>query len=368
MGWIIGKGIGIPFRMGGAGLGSSYWLTRTPTLLTLSNIGYPEGIKLDWTNAGVADYDGTSIERSADGITYAEIDTVASGVLTYQDTTAVFQTEYYYRVRCYKGTNYSPYSNVDSIDYYYTMLLTSSGTGAGVSTLRMTVSSDIVVTLSDNAKFYTDGGGTLNESSTWNLTAGAARTIYLKCTSGTALMTFSDQTKITRWGIAGGQVANSGWQGGSNSPMLTADFTKLTSCTTFRASGNMDFTSDLPPLLNYLQLEWESGGNVAWVNSNPLPDTMTHIYMYVSGTHWSGLSIGDAGNVTTLYLFLYRLDKMSSADMLTLLTQLTNRAGTLPTSITINEYLDAASPPAYITDAVNTLKATKSITTVILGA
>ena len=95
---------------------SAYWLTRTPSTLTLSNVGYPEGIKLDWTNAGAADVDGTSIERSADGITYEEIDTVASGLITYTDSTAVFQTEYYYRVRCYKGTNYSPYSNVESLE------------------------------------------------------------------------------------------------------------------------------------------------------------------------------------------------------------------------------------------------------------
>ena len=113
MGWILGLGNGVVFRTGG---GSSYWISRTPTLLTLSNVGYPEGIKLDWINAGVADYDGTSIERSADGITYAEIDTVAAGVVTYTDSTAVFQTEYYYRVRAYKGTNYSPYSNIESLE------------------------------------------------------------------------------------------------------------------------------------------------------------------------------------------------------------------------------------------------------------
>lgn len=115
MGWIIGKGIGVPFRLGGSGLGSSYWATRTPSTLTLANTGYPEGIKLDWLNAGTG-YDGTSIERSSDGVTYAEIDTVAFGVLTYQDLTAVFGSTYYYRVRCYKGTNYSPYSNAESLE------------------------------------------------------------------------------------------------------------------------------------------------------------------------------------------------------------------------------------------------------------
>jgi len=58
---------------------------------------------------------------------------------------------------------------------------------------------------------------------------------------------------------------------------------------------------------------------------------------------------------------------MSSADMVTLLTQLTNRTGTLPATITINDYADYASPPSEVTDAVATLKTTKSITTVNLG-
>ena len=112
----LGVGIGTGLSLGNGGVNwNAYWLTRTPTNLALTNIGYPEGIQLDWLNAG-AGYHGTSIERSADGVTYAEIDTVASGVLTYQDTTAVFQTEYYYRVRAYKGTNYSPYSNAESLE------------------------------------------------------------------------------------------------------------------------------------------------------------------------------------------------------------------------------------------------------------
>ena len=59
---------------------------------------------------------------------------------------------------------------------------------------------------------------------------------------------------------------------------------------------------------------------------------------------------------------------MSSADMITLLTQLANRTGALPQTITINDYADYASPPAGVVAAVNTLKAAKSITTVNLGA
>jgi hypothetical protein len=69
-----------------------------------------------------------------------------------------------------------------------------------------------------------------------------------------------------------------------------------------------------------------------------------------------------------LTLTNYRIAKMSSADMVTLLTQMTNRTGTLPATITINDYADYASPPTEVTNAVAALKAAKSITTVSLGA
>ena len=55
--------------------------------------------------------------------------------------------------------------------------------------------------------------------------------------------------------------------------------------------------------------------------------------------------------------------------MVTLLTQLTNRTGSLPATITINDYADFASPPQSVTDAVAALKTAKpNVTTVNLGA
>ena len=80
------------------------------------------------------------------------------------------------------------------------------------------------------------------------------------------------------------------------------------------------------------------------------------------------MDIGNNGNITSLSLSNYRIAKMSSADMVTLLTQMTNRTGTLPATITINDYADYASPPSQVTTAVATLKSTKSVTTVNLGA
>ena len=106
----IGVGIGIPFRKHEDE--SDYWTTRTPTALILTVMS-DTSIKLDWTNGADEDYDGISIERSADGVTYAEIDTVAANVETYTDTGLTPETLYYYRVRAYEGTNYAA-SNVDS--------------------------------------------------------------------------------------------------------------------------------------------------------------------------------------------------------------------------------------------------------------
>ncbi len=97
----------VPF--GGGGINwSSYWATRNPSGLVLTVLS-DTSIKLDWTANGVEDYDGYSVERSADGTTYAEIDTVLVGTETYTDTGLSVYTVYFYRVRAYKSTEYSSY-------------------------------------------------------------------------------------------------------------------------------------------------------------------------------------------------------------------------------------------------------------------
>jgi hypothetical protein len=330
----------------------------------------------------------------------------------------------------------------------YTMLLTSIGLGTGVSTLRMTVSSDITVTLGANAKFYTDGAGTLNESATWTITSGALRTIYLKCTTGTALMTFSNVSKVTTWGS---DVVD-GWTSGANAARITSVIGKMP-LTLLRISGTSTFTGALPTGLTYLSLNGASiawtyngalptgltslyfdGASIAWTYNGALPTGLTYLYLFGSSIAWTyngalptgltslilsgssiawtyngalptgltyldlsgasiawtyngalptgltflglfgasmdytGLDIGNNGNIGTFSMLNYRVAKMSSADMITLLTQMTGRAGTLPAAVTINDYADFAAPPAGVTTAVNALKLAKSITTVNLGA
>jgi len=104
----------IPFNRGGVSW-SSYWTTRTPSALTVLALT-ATSVKVDWVNAGTEDYDGHLLERSTDGVTYAEIDTIAVGTNTYTDTVDA-DTVYYYRVRAYKGTNYSEYAEAAVLEY-----------------------------------------------------------------------------------------------------------------------------------------------------------------------------------------------------------------------------------------------------------
>lgn len=311
----------------------------------------------------------------------------------------------------------------------YTALLTSTGNGTGVSTLRMQVSANITVTLGDNAKFYSDAAGTLDESDTWTITSGALRTIYLKCTTGTATMSFSDISKIIRVG----STAADGWDSRNNAASMGFNISKLNNALCLRTFGNVNLTGDapasitellridglsftaawtssaaLPPNLLRVYLNsnqiaysyngplpaslisiqfqgaliaWKyngalpvnngmlvlSGGLIEWTYDGNLPNNTSYLIIDGPKIDWTGLNAGN-GSSAWFSLGNYRISKMSSADMITLLTQMTNRTGTLPATITINDYADYASPPAEVVTAVNTLKTTKSITTVNLGA
>ncbi len=68
-------------------------------------------VDLSWTDNSSSE-DGFSIERKEGAAgTWAEIATVGADVTTYQDTGLEAETTYYYRIRAYKGTQYSDYSN-----------------------------------------------------------------------------------------------------------------------------------------------------------------------------------------------------------------------------------------------------------------
>jgi hypothetical protein len=140
-----------------------------------------------------------------------------------------------------------------------------------------------------------------------------------------------------------------------------------TGTTNLRLSGdniNWTYTGALPTGITYLFL---SGANINWTYTGALPTGITYLFLNGANINWTGLDIGNNGNLTTLSLSNYRIEKMSSADMVTLLTQMKNRTGTLPASVIINDYADYVAPPQAVNDAVEALKTAKSITTVTLG-
>jgi len=178
MGLATAIGIGM---IGGMGAGGWDIDTNAPTSLSLTIISDTR-IGLDWEDNS-SDETGYSIERSADNITYAEIDTVAADVVTYSDTTCAANTLYYYRVRAFKGSQYSNYTDVAStttfhseIGVYITGLTTplSEGQKILLNNFIGTVKSGMSITsLSDLFDAMYILAGETQESSLKNLVKNA---------------------------------------------------------------------------------------------------------------------------------------------------------------------------------------------------
>lgn len=80
-----------------------------PSSLTATAVSSSR-INLAWTDNST-DEDGFKIERSLDGVNFTEITSVGAGVTTYASTGLSASTQYYYRVRAYRGSVNSAYSN-----------------------------------------------------------------------------------------------------------------------------------------------------------------------------------------------------------------------------------------------------------------
>jgi len=108
------------------------------------------------------------------------------------------------------------YSNDPTATDLFTLVLESTGTGAGVITFKLKVAESIVLTLDGEGKFYDDLAATVNEGTTRTITAGALRTVYIKVASGTSNLTFSNELAV----IMIGETATNGWLSPANGPMV----------------------------------------------------------------------------------------------------------------------------------------------------
>ena len=90
-------------------LGNDVAPLPAPTNLSASAVSITQ-INLSWTDNASSET-GFRIERSQDGTSFTEINTVGTNVTTYGDTGLSASTQYWYRVRAYVGSGLSGYSN-----------------------------------------------------------------------------------------------------------------------------------------------------------------------------------------------------------------------------------------------------------------
>lgn len=181
------------WRTGIGGLGAKLngFDALAPSGLLLTTLS-DTSIKLDWTNNSL-NAEGVSIERSADGVTYAEIDTVLADVTTFTDTGLTAGTLYYYRIRAYKVAVYSAYSEaiVHSLYLPTKLVLTpapyveemDATTGWSVSQAGATMALNTTQKKSGTGsiKVLTSSGGAgrITKTVSWNLPDGKSIRFYV---------------------------------------------------------------------------------------------------------------------------------------------------------------------------------------------
>ena len=256
-----------------------------------------------------------------------------------------------------------------------TFELLPTGDGTGYAILRMEASETTTLSIrGGDAKFYTDNSGA-GESSTWTITSGAIRSIFVKCTSR-SLLVFPKQGVITKWGIS---TSLNGWSSEINAPLISSVGFPLRNLTHLHLSGQCEFSGSLPSGLTYLYL---LGSNINWTYSGSLPSGLTSLTLNGSNINWTAFDASGSGNITTYYRLLdFVTTAFSVTNFISLLQSMVSRVGGLPTTCFISDYdnnptpdeIKNATPNQSGTDAekakhwVEQLRSVKGVTSLILN-
>ena len=278
-----------------------------------------------------------------------------------------------------------------------TFELLPTGDGTGYAILRMEASETTTLSIrGGDAKFYTDNSGA-GESSTWTITSGAIRSIFVKCTSR-SLLVFPKQGVITKWGIS---TSLNGWSSEINAPLISSVGFPLRNLTHLHLSGQCEFSGSLPSGLTYLYLlgtniNWTysgslpsgltylylNGTNINWTYSGSLPSGLTSLTLNGSNINWTAFDASGSGNITTYYKLLdFVTTAFSVTNFISLLQSMVSRVGGLPTTCIISDYdnnptpdeIKNATPNQSGTDAekakhwVEQLRSVKGVTSLILN-
>ncbi len=300
-----------------------------------------------------------------------------------------------------------------------TFELLPTGDGTGYAILRMEASETTTLSIrGGDAKFYTDNSGA-GESSTWTITSGAIRSIFVKCTSR-SLLVFPKQGVITKWGIS---TSLDGWSSEINAPLISSVGFPLRNLTHLHLTGQCEFSGSLPSGLTYLYLygtninwtysgslpsgltsltlngsniNWTYSGslpsgltylrllgtNINWTDSGSLPSGLTSLTLNGSNINWTAFDASGSGNITTYYRLLdFVTTAFSVTNFISLLQSMVSRVGGLPTTCIISDYdnnptpdeIKNATPNQSGTDAekakhwVEQLRSEKGVTSLILN-
>jgi hypothetical protein len=277
--------IPIPFNGGGGFNAAAYWATREPSALSLTTVSESR-IDATWTDGAEAG-DGLRVYYSTDNVTFIEHGTANFGDEAYSLTSLPEARHIYVKVVAYSGTNES---TGDTADDYTAMkiLLTSTGTGAGVSTLRLWFdTTPVTCTLSGAGRFYSDSGGTADESTSYEFPAGSLQARYLKVPSSTSNLLIFHKGNMLGWG----SYYTDGWASSNNAAraaVSTEDFAR--DMVYFRCTGSNTISGALSGLPSGLTSFYCTGSNTISGALSDLPSDLTYFRCEGSNTISGALS------------------------------------------------------------------------------
>jgi len=288
---------------------------------TLTAVAETEAkINLAWINTSTTE-DGFKIERGTDGINFSVIDTIGAGLAVYADTTVTTNLHYYYRVRAYKGTGYTEYTNI--ANEWAPCKLTFLTMGSGVADLKFTVITTNVTMTITNGTFYDNLAATLNAGTTRTITTGGIRTFYFKVPTVDGYILLFHKGNVTQMNHA---------YNTTTSPKLSMALSLLPrQITTWNINGLNNLTgtwADFPAGTTIISL---SQANVITGAPSDIPSTVTDIYFQsTSSGYLSGACSGLPRGLLSINFVNYLLLTGTWADMPTGLLLYSTQSGSAP--------------------------------------